>query len=455
MRRKIALCLFVDEYEDSIASVDPWGAALRNRYGIGRRLKSLCVILLLIVLARSESPGQHLTPLYQYLVTNSPVVLAKELREFRTDLSNEIGKTSPGLKIDQLYAKMSSMRMNLSELLSHAAVSYERGTEKESDTIVIRMPGADAVSIAASSARGDLRKLYNDLLRKVFAGALNSLDRNESRNALQFMLKEVLKQYGGPRLEFNGTSGSVEMLGTVVGMLDSMLADYTIRALRDMDKRFILDPTRSLSTISGEDLATAMNLALDKIRELVDQAMDRAEHMVTSVADAFSNLLIAGNIGIAFTSGSGTLSGGVLASWQPPIAPWLQVGVFTNAVAGALDTTEPGFGLSGLQIRMTWGDFQAEGYYGRYYGNHHNFRDFQSAELGGGISFNVEHTVLLGAAFFYTDFANAPELATISGAISLGLASQDSPTLFLGGVRQKGGDIKPTIHLSYPIQPSL
>jgi hypothetical protein len=403
-----------------------------------------------VLLLWAPAYAQHITPLFNFVESNSQLSYPEELRTFRTHFDKELGNVKPGLAADVLYKRVTALRAFIDSSLRNITRGWDstaKGFVNESTRL------ADSIGFIASrqftaegvvtTARGYIDRVTAPLVMAIS----NSFRSDEARGAMLYVIQQVAVDVGMPDTTYDGIDTRAELEGRVRVLIDTLALRLLQQAMRDLGGAFLTN-----DSVPASMAARALAGAIDRTRESISKILDRAEKTLTYAATSFSHFLVGANLGIAAAPGDGVLSGGLLLSWTPN--KYLQIGAFTNLLASALADSAPGYGLTGLQVRFTGDRFQLQFFGGVYYGNHRHFRDLRSYDLGVGLSASIAQKVVFGGAAFYTSRENRSSLFSV--ALSIRSMSPKSPTIYIGlagddFLRQR---ISPMFHIAYPIIPS-
>lgn len=401
-------------------------------------LKRAVLFAVVFVAARSLG-GQTLSPLHQFLSSNSMLNRPQVFRDLQTNIAADFGKVKPGLRIDILYEKMSKIRPELLNLILPRLVAGPSDDfitfVFQQDTLAVPFPDvtfAQALDAVELAMAGQLSELI--------ALGLESF-HHETRDAMIAALLLAFDQAGVTRgMSFVRTPDyTANLARATAGILRHELENTIKQANPQLYEKLI-------GASLKQEIEKTFAEVIESVRAMLVQAFDRAEHEIANVLSEFSKWLVAGNTGLAVSEGGrGAFAGGVLVSLVFG-SSW-QAGVYANAQLSSPDSAMPKQSLLGIQARYARDRLQFDVLAARLFG-FRKLKAVEAREIGLGVSCRASRRLIVGLAYFNLFVRRLPAIQTF-GATFKG-TSANSPALLLGAELQRGRTARPLVQISFP-----
>lgn len=398
--------------------------------------------------------GQTVSPLFQVMSSNSLINRPEAFRELQDYLNQRYENVPKGLQLDYFYDKIGQGRSLLLEKIKAPTLVL-----KENNTKLVATYEGKELTIDVKEVKKvatiihNLHDLLNDSLRSVLQPLIKKIGINDQEEkAVISSLLIVLKKSGIVEGEISLGNSSQDLAQVIVSILIQKVEEIIHRSYPEIlfTKNFTdftdIDKIRTA-------LQEALNNAAQKIREDLEQVLDKAENEVAKVIDTYSQKMVSGNMGASVTEGTGAFAGGITVSFYS--GSTVQFGFYANGQFNKGDSTRPTQSLAGGQFRFAEDAWQAELLLATLFGKE-QFVDLNVFEIGCGLSYRANDDLILGVAYFNT-FSSSLHSLQIGGVMFKG-TSPESPGLMFGIQGEKYAPqetkLSPVFQISFPILPS-
>jgi len=406
-------------------------------------MKKPMIGLLMLCFVGMNSYAQMVSSLHQVMSSTSLINRPLVFRDMQANIQEEIQRTGPGLRVDPLHDRIGDFRFTVLAYVQKApkiVVASDKYLQFELDGVqllTVKYPDSQLLANWLDSFERELAIEIKD--------ALDQLMENRT-------LKDAITAALVTALENSGATYGVETLGfdeSYSAKLAKYLAGITKRELkRKMDQLYGGNEDLYNVAMSADSAKVKMERVLDdlvgRLRQVLAQGLDLAEHEVNKVVNEISTWLLSGNAGLGVTEGTGAFSGGLNVSYVWKTG---QIGLYANgdlskdisddAVAGSL------FGVQGR-----WADdrFQADVLMSKLVGPGRS----NTYEAGLGFSVRLGDDIIVGAAHF--NVFEDHSLGSTTG-LTFRATSRTSPALLIGFSRADG-ETAPVFQIATPILPA-
>lgn len=409
----------------------------------------LCVPILFLLMV-NIGKGQRLSPLLQYMNTNTTIALPQEFREMQVAIANESSETKPGLRVDALYKKIADIKDRLINGIELNLIQQTTGETTLRVKIGKKVENVSIQKIDENTILDNVLKSFEDELTSRLSSYstkfLSSLNA-ETRKAIVLAIKNVIQD----KMLISEDIANETDFGKILGKL-------CISELRKLLKYEIYE----INGITSEKIGTNKEVVIKELSRLVDEVNKRfktalleaitpAEDKLYNVIQTFSKLLLSANTGIGVTEGTGMLNGGIHLSVN--LGSKYQIGAYLNGELAKSDSTQPSRSLIGLQGRYTRGRFQCDFLASYLFGdkNFNGNKNNTSLEYGLGVGFNADKVVIGCAVTALHITGEKPIYDRLQNYIvTIRSSEPGSPILMLGLSKSGSNDYMPTFNISLP-----
>lgn len=411
-----------------------------------------CVVLGVIVLVATCNimQAQRLSPLFQYMNSNTIIERTEEFRDMQFAIESETGSTKPGINADIFYKKISLLK---NDLLNGTKITFEL---KANDIICsINIAGTNTMPIslnAKSNLNNKSMRLFYDTLESSIENSLSRISTKllgsfgeQSKSAMVKALIIALKEQSLlKRIEMD--ESKIEHI--LARLITEQVKEVIENTVKLSDENTVFDFISTALINKMYEVSEDIN---NMFRDRLLKAFVMAEDILYETIKSFSSILISANSGIGITEGKGMFNGGVHISWNAHKN--IQGGIYLNGEISREDSTEPSRSLFGIQARYTTGIMQFDILASYLFGDK-NFnidRNNSSYEFGLGIGMLVRKSVI-GAAITARKSYGSISDESISWVITYRAASPDSPILMFGFARTVPQEFIPVFNISLPVR---
>jgi hypothetical protein len=413
-------------------------------------MNRLLSIALLALFCLEISKTQSASPLFQVIASDPLINRSSIFRDLQDKMVDELSRTEPGLHLNIFYGEMSDARRYVLNLIPSATLDYSAG-----DSILyitLRYYGGTLSDHIKITDAKSLSKTPKDILNEAegkIANDINSLleridiQPSEEKEAILTALIAALEEGGLTRnISTSGFESSVQLrlAKLMSGMIFKYGTETVLKNHPDWRKSIERDTLIKLK----DTLNAAFKSTEEKAKQIVSDAMDKAESKIADLVDNVSRRLVSGNVGIGVTQGTGAFVGGVQYSF---VLPSWQFGLYTNGQFNNGDSTRPTQSLLGIRVRCATEAVQFDLLHDRLFGDK-QISNFRSYDVGIGISYRISKDMIIGSAYFNQH--NDEALVTQQVGVTFATTSPGSPSLLMG-FQIKAGDTRPVFQISFPV----
>lgn len=414
-----------------------------------------CMLLVLPALClqaqAQEEPPPRISPLFNYLTSNSSLHRSPTFRNMQEDINTRLKNVKPGLRVDYFFDKMSAVHKALGQRLqaefdsknSFIRIYLIDNAQKDSNRIALdtlRLKD-QTLSLFYSQAVEKWREKLTEELKKAFL-----VIKDESTQ------KAIVEQIGNIVLT-TGVEANKLRSSDATSLPDSIIKTYfggVINLLKyDLEQRAGFSWDKPISIDNAILTVALLNNFFDQVHSTIIRVLERTEHTLTTGIQEISTWLISGNTGIAVERGAGDFSGGVHFALN--IDTNFQIGTYLNSNFTA-DSSQPGRWLIGAQMRYTAEYGQVDFLLGGLVGNNNRFKDGDCFEGGISIQGRGGNFIIGEAVFIRWDLPRGATVSSLTSSwgIFYKAASSHAPT-FLAGIISSEGYQSPFFKIIYPI----
>jgi hypothetical protein len=413
--------------------------------------KKIFTLFVLGIVIHSLLSAQTVSPLFQVMSSNSLINRSQVFRDLQQSIKDVHGTTKPGINLEYFYEKMSAVRESILAKIQAPVLQYK----KDSVLAFYRTDYLGGIRVEQVKRLIDVlnhteEKLEN-VLSKEIKVALVSLSDDEKSAVIEALL--VSLKTSGFVKDVNFGSTQDDRIGHLSNAIAMAVIDEIKKRIQQSSPKIKLffDYTDKDKEEALSDLVAAVNNISDdvaeNIRDFVTQALDNAEHEVAKVVNDINDWLLAGNIGLGVTKGSGAFAGGINFSF---VGSTYQIGIYVNGQFNKNDSDKsPASSLLGFQARYAEDRWQLDGLASKLIGANQQ----ENFEYGFGASYRANNDIVVGVAYFgLFESPDGGQLHTIQstyGFVFKGTAAV-SPALLLGGMRTCD-ETRPIFQISFPI----
>lgn len=399
--------------------------------------KSFHIIFLLFCVASSFA--QRISPLFDLISSNSLINRTKVFREMQLNIDKELVGIQPGLRMDSLSGRITSIHKKLSDKLDLPTIDTSKGimtlrfkklTDIPSLSIYRQDPQLDQKVDEYLTAEY-FTSIYKSYLVVVFSPLKDSTTKDALLNLIIDEIERVSSFSGDCQAE----------------LVRRILADESVHIAK------IRDEIKDTLSKSGDIQKEFESMSTDVAAKL-SNTIDLVGHEFSGMIDEFSQQLVSMGVGVAASNGEGAYSGGVYYSFM--FNQNVQAGIYINGEATSTDSSskQPTQSLIGGRFRYAWDVEQLDLFLAWNFGDN-NFKGFETGQVGIGYS-HAGDDMIIGLAGFYLYTQERPlKIADEENVYSLGLTvkgkSSTAPTFMIGYVHQ-GGKNSPSIRFTYPLK---
>ena len=431
---------------------------------------------ILFLLTVSYGTAQRLSPLIQFMSSNTTIERPMVFREMQANIEKETGSTKPGVNADLLFKKIAYVKDNL---LNKTKFSFHV-EKKERDT-----------TVSKTDKDGKVVPENKKMLRIEFSSNVNEqrkaiyhveFEQKKSEKSIKSMLEEIevklrenLTEFCDqilPKDDFKVTKKSVVLALAIAlkekallrndnydtdkpeellsRILIELLQEYTIniaeKPLIEIDKPIENHIDAFITRVNriGDSLT-------DKLRGILLEAFTPAEEKITELIKSYSRVLVSSNTGIGITEGTGMLNGGLHVNYN--VGEVFQSGFYFNGELAREDTSQPSRSLVGTQLRLTWGGIQFDALGSYLFGDKNFNSNNKSPSFEYGVGITLKAGIIIGVCASVLQIADGKDNSVegISNVmLTLRSSTPGTPIFMIGGAKNAGGSFNTVFNISLP-----
>ena len=424
-------------------------------------MKKYLFFLSLFFLIESDAFSQRISPLFQFVNTNSQLTKVPALRNLRNQLDEELGKEmDPGLKLDVLYNKLSAFRKEFLSKLDIDNLTINGVKLQFSFNSNIFKTDISNKSLN-SFLENDLMTFLSPQIQNFVENAFRLANISKTQSAVLTSIFKKFKEtnLNGSKLPYIESSNPTtkELSDYISKIIVTQLKQKIASTASRLQPSFNPDANLDLSTLSS-DWPIIFKFSVSEVRGYLSQIIDLAESEIKSALDGISTFLAGANSALALTDGQGNFTGGIFLSYSS--GNWFQSSLYFNGEfeRDTTSTTKQATqSLMGLQVRGTWENWQIDFFLSSLFGDKAHPDAFSKIIEGGGGATYSSKALTVGLYLFSQINTARSENNVTSWGLIVGINDANAPKVMIGNASY--GSISLFNHIAMqiiiPILPSL